>query len=71
MLLDSSKDALKTVSRPRLLLDKGVGLTHHPVPSASRHMAVPARRSSASDLYVRRPAPQGEQHLAANVCRLV
>ena len=71
MLLDSSKDALKTVSRPRLLLDKGVDMTHHPVPSVSRHMAVPMRRSSASDLYVRRPTHQWEQPLAANVCPLV
>ena len=61
-MLRPSKDALKTVSRPRLLLDKGVDMTR---PSTSRPVAVPRRRSSTSDLSVRRPAPKWEP-LAAN-----
>jgi len=68
-MLQSSKDALKTVSRPRLLLDKGVDMTHHePAPTTSHPAAVPRRRSSTSDLYVRRGAPQWAQPLGANMC---
>jgi len=61
-MLRSSKDTLKTVSRPRLLLDKGVDMTR---PSTLRPAAVPSRRSSTSDLSVKRPAPKWEP-LAAN-----